>query len=303
MEEKVQEGNPEVAEQQTADDAIFGSSSEDFFGELEQQVNGGMADEKFIPTQETQQDTGTEESVTQKEPEGSNNTVDWDSEDNPYKKRYSDSSREAQRLNTDIKDLKPFVPVLEAMKNDSGLVEHVRDYLVNGGQPTKTVAEKLNLKEDFVFDGNEAVTDPNSDSAKVFNAQVDTVVNNKVGKILNAEKQKSAVMQQKAALVRQEKDFRSNHKMSDEEYKGMVNKAKDHVLTLEDIHFLLNRDQVQANVAKSTKNGMVEQMKNVRKMPTSASGANSQGNNQKNPDDSIFDALLGTDGDLDNLFG
>ena len=91
--------------------------------------------------------------------------------------------------------------------------------------------------------------------------------------------------------------------MSDDEYGEMVEKAKNHVLTLEDIHFLLNRDKVQANVAKSTKNGMVEQMKNVRKMPTSASGANSQGNNQKNPDDSIFDALLGTDGDLDNLFG
>ena len=213
MEEKVQEGNPEVADQETADNAIFGSSSEDFFGELEQQVNGGVADENFIPTSETQQDTGTEESVTQQEPEGSNNTVDWDSEDNPYKKRYSDSSREAQRLNTDIKDLKPFVPVLEAMKNDSGLVEHVRDYLVNGGQPTKTVAEKLNLKEDFVFDGNEAVTDPNSDSAKVFNAQVDTVVNNKVGQILAGEKQKAAAMQQKAAMVRQEQDFRSKHKM------------------------------------------------------------------------------------------
>ena len=48
---------------------------------------------------------------------------------------------------------------------------------------------------------------------------------------------------------------------------------------------------------------MVKQMKNVRNMPTSASGANSQGNNQKNPDDSIFDSLLGTVSELDNLFG
>ena len=303
MEEKVQEGNPEVADQKTADDAIFGSSSEDFFGELEQQVNGGMADEKFIPTQETQQADGPDESATQQEPEGSTKVVDWDSEDNPYKKRYSDSSREAQRLNSDIKDLKPFVPVLEAMKNDSGLVEHVRDYLVNGGSPTKTVQERLNLKEDFVFDGNEAVTDPNSDSAKVFNAQVDTVVNNKVGSILKQEKMKAAQTQQQLNLRKQEQDFRTKHKMSDDEYKEMVNTAKNHTLTLEDIHYLLNRDKVQANVAKSTKDGMVKQMKNVRNMPTSASGANSQGNNQKNPDDSIFDALLGSDSDLDNLFG
>jgi len=301
MEENVQEGNLDVeAALAGGDDS---SSNDNFFGELEQQVNGGMADEKFIPTEETQQADGPDESATQQSPEGSTNTVDWDSEDNPYKKRYSDSSREAQRLNGDIKDLKPFVPVLEAMKNDSGLVEHVRDYLVSGGNPTKTVQERLNLKEDFVFDGNEAVTDPDSDSAKVFNAQVDAVVNNKVGSILQQEKMKAAQAQQQLNLRKQEQDFRSKHKMSDDEYKEMVNTAKNHTLTLEDIHYLINRDKVKGNVAKSAKKDMVDQMKNVRNMPTSASGANSQGNNQKNPDDSIFDSLLGSDGDLDNLFG
>ena len=301
MEENVQEGNLDVEAALAGGDTS--SSNDNFFGELEQQVNGGMADEKFIPTEETQQANGPDESVTQQEPEGSANTVDWDSEDNPYKKRYSDSSREAQRLNDGIKDLKPFVPVLEAMKNDSGLVEHVRDYLVSGGSPTKTVQERLNLSDDFVFDGNEAVTNPDSDSAKVFNAQVDTVVNNKVGAILQQEKVKAAKAQQQLNLRKQEQEFRSKHKMSDEEYKEMVNTAKNHTLTLEDIHYLINRDKVKGNVAKSTKKDMVDQMKNVRNMPTSASGANSQGNNQKNPDDSIFDSLLGSDGDLDNLFG
>ena len=301
MEENVQEGNLDVEAALAGGDTS--SSNDNFFGELEQQVNGGMADERFIPTEETQQADGPDESATQQEPEGSANTVDWDSEDNPYKKRYSDSSREAQRLNDGIKDLKPFVPVLEAMKNDSGLVEHVRDYLVSGGSPTKTVQERLNLSDDFVFDGNEAVTNPDSDSAKVFNAQVDTVVNNKVGAILQQEKIKAAKAQQQLNLRKQEQDFRSKHKMSDDEYKEMVNTAKNHTLTLEDIHYLINRDKVKGNVAKSTKKDMVDQMKNVRNMPTSASGANSQGNNQKNPDDSIFDSLLGTDSDLDNLFG
>jgi len=301
MEENVQEGNLDVEAALAGEDTS--SSNDNFFGELEQQVNGGVADERFIPTEETQQVNGPDESATQKEPEGSANTVDWDSEDNPYKKRYSDSSREAQRLNEDIKDLKPFVPVLEAMKNDSGLVSHVRDYLVNGGTPTKTVKEQMNLPEDFEFDGNEAVTNPDSDSAKVFNAQVDAVVNNRVGQILAQEKAKAAQIQQKAQFARQEQDFRKKHKMSDDEYKEMVAKAKDHVLTLEDIHYLLNKDKVQGNVAKSTKDDMVQQMKNVRNMPTSASGANSQGNNQKSPDDTIFDSLLGSDGDLDNLFG
>jgi hypothetical protein len=47
---------------------------------------------------------------------------------------------------------------------------------------------------------------------------------------------------------------------------------------------------------------MLTQMKNVRNIPTTASGANSQ-TEEKNPDNALFDGILGLDGDLDNLFG
>jgi hypothetical protein len=43
-------------------------------------------------------------------------------------------------------------------------------------------------------------------------------------------------------------------------------------------------------------------MKNVRNIPTSASGANSQAEN-KTPDNQLFDGILGLDDNLDNLFG
>lgn len=289
-------GNPGTVEEE-----VLGST-DDFFGELESQVNGGIYDSNLTPEATPPNNAGPAQVTQQQSQEGSN-TVNWDSEDNPYKKRYSDSSREATRLQDDMKNLKPFVPVLEAMKNDSGLVEHVRSYLVKGGNPTQTVKEKLNLGDDFVFDGHEAVSNPDSDSAKVFQAQVDQIVQNKVNKVVQREKAQAVQVQQQASLKKQEEEFRTAHGMSDEEYKSMVTKAKDHVLTLEDIHYLLNRDKVQDNVVRSTKADMANQMKNVRNIPTSASGANSQGNNQKNPNDSIFDALLGSDGGLDNLFG
>jgi len=299
------QGNPDTAtldvDEKSAEDAVFGSS-DDFFGELEAQVNSGITDKDFKPTQVTPETIADTETVTQPtEPQGTNR-VDWEREDNPYKKRYSDSSREAVRLNNDIKDLKPFVPVLEAMKNDSGLVDHVRDYLVNGGNPTKTVKEQLNLDEDFVFDGNDAVSNPDSDSAKVFNAQVDQIVQTRVGQVLQREKAQAAKIQQQATLKQQEANFKKENKMSDEQYAEMVEAAKSHVLTLEDIHYLLNKDKVNGNVAKSTKADMANQMKNVRNIPTSASGANSQ-QTEKSPDGQLFDALLGMDSDLDNLFG
>ena len=73
-------------------------------------------------------------------------------------------------------------------------------------------------------------------------------------------------------------------------------------MTLEDINYILNKDQVNANTRNATKQDMMNQMKNVRTMPTSASGANSQ-SPPANPDNDIFDGLVGMDNDVDNLFG
>ena len=102
----------------------------------------------------TQQYSGPEQATHVNDNAGSRQ-VDWDSDNNPYKKRYSDSSREAVKQRETYKELEPFVPVLEAMKNDSGLVDHVRNYLQNGGAPAPSVRAQLGLDEDFIFDQQE----------------------------------------------------------------------------------------------------------------------------------------------------
>jgi hypothetical protein len=291
-------GNPEAVttDENQVEDQVFGSS-DGFFEALEEDVNGVVAEDS---TEATRQEVGTEQ-VTQQETVGSDN-VGWDDDGNPYKKRYQDSSREAVKLREQYKDVEPFVPVLEAMKNDSGLVEHVRDYLVNGGNTPKSVQEELSLDEDFIFDSQDAMTDPDSDSAKVLNAQVDKVVQQRVGQIVKAEKDNAVKIQQESQRRTIEQDFREKKGMNDEQFASFKEKAQNHVLTLEDIDYLLNRDQANANVVQSTKNDMLSQMKNVRNIPTSASGANSQAD-EKTPDNAIFDGILGLDGDLDNLFG
>ena len=291
-------GNPEAVtiDENQVEDQVFGSS-DGFFEALEENVNGVVTEDN---TEATRQEVGTEQ-VTQQETVGSDN-VGWDNDGNPYKKRYQDSSREAVKLREQYKDVEPFVPVLEAMKNDSGLVEHVRDYLVNGGNTPKSVQEELSLDEDFIFDSQDAMTDPDSDSAKVLNAQVDKVVQQRVGQIVKAEKDNAVKIQQESQRRTIEQDFREKKGMNDEQFASFKEKAQSHVLTLEDIDYLLNRDQANANVVQSTKNDMLSQMKSVRNIPTSASGANSQAD-EKTPDNAIFDGILGLDGDLDNLFG
>ena len=296
------QGNPEIGMQQDsfeAAEAVADTGSETFFDDLENQVNGSIIDDTAEVTQQNL--SGSEQVTHNTQNVGSenvdlpvNNGTDW-------KKRYEDSSREAVRLQERYKQVEPFVPVLQAMKNDSGLVDHVRDYLKNGGKPAESVQEQLGLDEDFVFDANE-ITDPDSDSAKVMNAHVDRIVQGRIGQMMQAEKQRAHKMQQAQARLAEEQQFKEKNNLTDEQFAAFKEKAQKHIMTLDDVNYLLRRNQNNANVANSAKTDMLNQMKNVRNMPTSASGANSQGV-EKTADDDVFDVLKGLDGGVDNLFG
>ena len=287
MEKELFDGNPDNT-----------GSSEDFFERMENAVNSGIQDNPNQPTEVTPPVNSGAKQVTHANLEGSNNAnaVDWE-------KRYKDSSKEAQRMASELKDLKPFVPVLNAMKNDSGLVQHVRGYFENGGAPAKSVQERLGIADDFVYDQQEALENPNSDSAKVFNAHIDSMVNQRVKSVLTQEKRNAARVNAQIRQKQMEEEFKAKHNMSEEDFGELVEQAKTRALTLDDIHYLLNRDQANANVADATKKDMLNQMKSVRDIPASASGANSQGDGRPSFEDEVFETLLGADGDIDNLFG
>ena len=289
------EGNPAEVVDEVMDQPGAGSS-EGFFEALEKDVNGVIADD----TEATQQSIGPAQ-VTQSQDVGSNNVTAQEDSGN-WEKRYKDSSREAVRWRDEYKKVEAFVPILETMKKDSGLVEHVREYLVNGGTPSKTMQEQIGLDEDFIFDQQEAMTDPNSDSAKLMNAQVDKVVQARVGQILQAEKQNAQKINAEKSRQQIETDFQEKKGMNDEQFNEFKERAKNHILTLDDVDYLLNRDQANANVVQHTKTDMLNQMKNVRNIPATASGANSRAQDI-DPNNAVFDTIMGTDGDLDNLFG
>ena len=299
-------GNSTAGQQETVEKAVIDSG--DFFDRLESDVNGvvGQGDQpmdaKVKPTEATHVNSGSEQGNPQNESHGSN-TDAWDSDDNPYKKRYTDSSREAVRMNNTIRELKPFIPVLDAMKRDSGLVQHVREYLQSGGKPSKNIKETLGLNEDFQYDPSEAVENPDSDSAKVMQAQVENVVNSRVNDILSKEKAHNKKMQSEMVKKRQEGEFIKKHGMSKEEFGAFRKQANSRRLTYDDVYYLLNKDKANKNVANATKKDMLTQMKNVQNMPTSASDSNNQGDDRRSPDDSVFDALSGSDGNVDDLFG
>jgi hypothetical protein len=294
------ESNPEIGMQEDSfESADSDTGSDDFFEQLDNEVNSGIIDDTEVTQGQT---SGSEQATHINQDIGSKQVKSQSDDGSDWKKRYEDSSREAIRLREQYKDVEPFIPVLDAMKNDSGLVDHVRNYLVEGGQPAKSIQEQLNLDEDFVFDQQEAMTDPDSDSAKVMQAHVDTMVQQRVGQMINVEKERANQIQAAQQRKSDEVAFMKRNKMSEEDFAVFKQRAQSHTMTLDDINYLLNREQTAANVAQSTKADMLNQMKNVRQMPTSASGANSQGEN-KSPDRDVFDSILGFDNGTDNLFG
>ena len=286
--------NPMPSEAQ-AEEGVFGSG-DSFFNALDNEVNGVVTDE-VEPQGEVQ---ATREPEVEQTTQPQADPVVTDGTD--WEKRYRDSSREAQRLNAELKEFDSVKPLVNFMKRDSGLVDTIRNYLQNGGQTPTSVQNQLNLSEDFVFDGHEAVTDVNSESAKVLNQMVDSTVQKRVNNILAKEKAEVAQKTRVTQNFAEAKDFMQKHNMSEEQFKEMVTSAKDRKFTYEDMYYLLNRDTVAQNVANSTKNEMLGQMQEARSIPTSQGGTNSAPKPVKSADDSIFDKLADADGGLSELF-
>ncbi len=302
MNDATQEGNPSIGMTADSFDSADtdNGSSEDFFSALENQVNGAISDSNFV-SEETSQPA--DPNIVQNETQ---TVSDTSAELEQAKKRYSDSSREAQKMKAQLDELKPFIPVLDAMKQDSGLVDHMKTYLQNGGNVPTNVKDELKLGEDFEFDTDDMVNRPESDSAKVFQTMVDKVVNKRANEILQQEEQKAQQVKQNIDYQNKAKQFMEERGMNEDEFLGFVEQAKEKMsnrLSLEDMYHLVNRDEVNAKVATNTKEDMLKQMKGVRNMPTSQASVNNAGESKKSTDDKMFEALIDFDSGVDNMFG
>jgi len=279
----------EAPESISVQDSVVEMSSDDFFETLDKQVNGAIIDEPSQPTSEQSDNTQTSPNVEVQSEEPTSNEVE------NLQKRYSDSSREAKRLNGKLSEIEPYMPILDAMREDPNLITHVRNYFEGGGQTPETMTEKLNLGEDFVFDADDAFSNSDSDSAKVLGATIDGIVQRRLNGALQGQK----VENQRLA---KETDFRSRHEMNDEQWSQFVDFAKSKSLELDDIYFLMNRKNRDEKIADNTRQEIHEKMREVQEQPgTLATQGSVQ--TEQSPDDSVFDAILGSTNELEEAFG
>ena len=272
-------------------DAVMNADSGNFFDDLEKQVNKGIYDD--VDEGNT---TAKEQATPPLKAVSKSNEVDYESDDNPYKKRYSDSSREAQKLADSARDNSQYDAIINVMKKDPKLVDTVKDYLEHGPKD-KSLKEEIGIPDDFVFDPDEAFSNPKSPSAQVFDKAVDIVVSdrlkhteNKVANTLSARDKKAQTKEEAYAWMQ-----RNN--VSEDDFEGMMKQATNYKIGYDDIYFLLNKDKVKNNISNSTKKGMAEQMKNVRSVPQTASGAGSADVSDVTEEDRVFNVLRNMDDD------
>ena len=288
-------GNPQgdnVTNEEGLVNDVMASGSDDYFEQLEKQVNGGI----YEDTQKEEQVTPDQPQVeVQDSMEGTDSAADWESDDNPYKKRYSDSSRENAKNQKMIEDNSQYNALIDVMKKDPGLLDTVKGYLETGGQV------KQNLPEDFIFDPDEAFQDPNSTSAKVFTNAVQGIVNNAVSKSTQAMGNRMEAEKVAEQNNREAEAWMKANNMSKEDFAVMMDKASSHTISYDDINLILNKDTVKKNVARGTKKVVIKQMKNVRKTPNTVSATGSADTTDITEDDQVFNAIKGLD--TDDLFG
>ena len=263
--------------------------SDDFFSELDKSVNSGILEEA---------DTSVSSASGDNKPQnvkGEGQTQSQDNNVETLKQRYADSSKEGKRLSGKLNELEPFLPIINAMKDDPNLVTHVRNYFEGGGQAPKNMKEQLKLDEDFVFDPDEAVSDGDSDSAKVLQATIDGVVQKRLNSTLSRQKAENK-------RLSQESEFRQKYDMNEGEWDDFRTFAKTKNLTLDDIYYLKNRESRETNIAKDASSQVAQQMKNVNERPQSLATSGSQ-QVEVSQNDQLFDSILGIDKDLESAFG
>jgi uncharacterized protein (UPF0147 family) len=276
----------EAPESTNVQDAVMGMNSEDFFESLDNQVNGGILE----PSQTTSVQSGNTQSSPNVEVQNEvpDNNLDT------LQKRYSDSSREAKRLNGKLKEIEPYMPILDAMREDPNLINHVRNYFEGGGQTPETLNQKLNLDEDFVFDAEEAFGKPDSDSAKVLGATIDGIVQRRLGNALKTQKNENAKLAREA-------QFKQKMNMTDEQWKQFVDYAQSKSLELEDIYFLMNRKNRDEQIANNARQEIHNKMREVQQQPTTIATQGSVAV-EKSSDDKVFDTILGSGSELEKAF-
>lgn len=157
----------------------------------------------------------------------------------------------------------------------------------------KNLAEYLFGKdgaEDFVYDPEEAVSDPNSDSAKYHRAEIALETSKQIAR----DKASSAEETAQQQFETEKKQLMDEFKMTPAQFAKFEKDAATRTVTLKDVYLMMNRDEFAKNVAKNTVSTYANQRATMANI--SPALASSGGHELQAPTDSqFFGKLFGID--------
>jgi hypothetical protein len=257
----------------------------EFFDALDKKVNSAIHEEKAPEIVETKEEV---EDSQEEQEEFTDDHAESQADDEV--ERLKAELREREQT---LKDMEPFMPLVERMREDEGLVGTVVDYLKGGGQVPESTEKALDLPEDFVFDGDE-LKDPNSNSYKALVHLFDKVAESKFKEHDKVSRQRSEAERRRDKIEAERKEFMQRNKVDTDYMKKMDNWAQAHVLSLDDIHYLYNRTNREAKISKATVDDKRKQIEKGERAPKTLAPQGSRTHDVKE-DDVIFNAILKQD--------
>lgn len=244
------------------------------------------------------------------EPASKEDTTDW-------KKRYSDSTREAQRLkaeadkakvleaeNTRLKaEREKFKPFDDMLVQRPDFAEHVKTYFdggAQGNQPTQNSPalspKKYGMDSYADFDLEEAFSNPNSASGRMLKDR-DTMIAGSVAAEIVDKRLKGFenVLRQRdeqTAEQRARENFlKQNPGKTQEDLDKMIEWAKDNPLTLDRMAALYNLETNKDDLFEAGQNEVRKQMALSGSMPKTLASKASGDTKKRSEADDFFDSI------------
>lgn len=158
-----------------------------------------------------------------------------------------------------LRELQPVLPMLEAMLGDETFLELAEGYFTDPKMKSEALKKQLGISDDFVFDLNNALSDPQSDDAKVLNKLMQA-------KSAPAPKPQSQSSSGNTISDEAKTEFMKKHGLSEAEYNSMMTKAQSHTISLDDIYFLTNRENIISEAKKKAVESVKAQMQTAQQL-------------------------------------
>jgi len=219
--------------------------------------------------------------------------------------RYQASSGAGRAENDKVKEMeqklegyKAYEPIINAMQRDPNLINHMGEYYTEGNKTPANVLQKLGLPDDFVVDMDEAVKNPNSDSAKVFNESMKTVAKSAVGEYAQYRNKIDAQTNQK-------KEFQAATGLDDSKMAQFQEWGKGKKLKMTDLYALYQMEHGQpmaTQIQNQENRNDLNYVNEVQNIPPSLGNMGSPGTGFSS-DDQVFMEVFGINLEKQNLFG